>query len=97
MKIHTIRILITLFFLIAGGVALAQDKIIILVRHVEKDVSATADKTDPELAQAGRERARLLIEKIGKYKPDAIYSTRYKRTLDSVKPISKRLLRQNIP
>ncbi len=67
---------------------LAQKKTIVLVRHVEKDSSATADKTDPELSQAGRDRALLMVKAVGKYKPDAIYSTNFKRTRDSVKPLA---------
>jgi len=43
----------------------AQKKTIVLVRHVEKDISATADKTDPELSQAGRDRALLMVKTIG--------------------------------
>ena len=74
--------------LFACGIAAAQDKTIILVRHVEKDTSATADKTDPELSQAGRDRALALVKRAGKYKPDAIYSTNFKRTRDSVKPLA---------
>lgn len=68
----------------------AQKKTIVLVRHVEKDISATADKTDPELSQAGRDRALLMVKAVGKYKPDAIYSTNFKRSRESVKPLAEK-------
>lgn len=67
---------------------LAQKKTIVLVRHVEKDSSPTADKADPGLSQMGRDRAQLIVKAIGKYKPDAIYSTNFKRTRESVKPLA---------
>ncbi len=69
---------------------IAQKKTIVLVRHVEKDTSATADKTDPELSQTGRDRALLMVKAVGKYKPDAIYSTNFKRSRDSVKPLAEK-------
>jgi len=62
----------------------SQNKIIVLVRHAEK-VDASAD---PELSDAGKARAQLLIKKAGKYRPKEIYSTDFKRTRDTVKPIA---------
>ena len=62
----------------------SQNKIIVLVRHAEK-VDASAD---PELSDAGKARAQLLIKKAGKYRPKEIYSTDFKRTRDTVQPIA---------
>ncbi len=86
--------IITVLMLLATGLfsisVVAQKKTILLVRHAEKDVSETADKADPELAAAGRDRAQRLLEKIGKYMPGAIYSTNFKRTLRTVEPLAKK-------
>lgn len=65
---------------------LAQEKTIILVRHVEKDTAATADKKDPELAESGKERAKKLVTATKKYKFDEIYSTDFKRTRQTAEP-----------
>jgi broad specificity phosphatase PhoE len=71
-----------------GGSAFAQNKTVILVRHVEKDVSPTADKRDPEVSDLGRVRAERLAKLVGKYKPDALYSTDFKRTRESLTPLA---------
>lgn len=75
--------------LLAGGAA-AQKKTFILVRHAEKDVSATADRVDPDLTQIGRERAVRLVATIKRYKPGAIYSSDFKRTRDTASPMAAR-------
>ena len=73
--------------------AVAQKKTIILVRHAEK-VDASQD---PELTDAGRQRAERLAKIVKKYKPGAIYSTDFKRTRDTAAPIaSKRKLKVEI-
>lgn len=64
----------------------AQEKIVILVRHVEKDAAPTADKRDPELSDAGRERALRLVRATKKYKFDEIFSTDFKRTRGTAEP-----------
>jgi 2,3-bisphosphoglycerate-dependent phosphoglycerate mutase len=73
--------------LVCFGFAAAQKKTIILVRHAEK---ADATSQDPELSDAGKQRAERLAKVIKKYKPGAIYSTDFKRTRDSVAPIAAR-------
>ncbi|MDQ3490254.1 MAG: histidine phosphatase family protein, partial [Acidobacteriota bacterium] len=86
---------IGLFFFTFGNLsAQSSKKTLILVRHAEKDVSETADKNDPELSAAGRERAKRLVEVIGKYRPGAFYSTDFKRTRDSVTPLASRRKKQ---
>ncbi|HBR56406.1 MAG TPA: histidine phosphatase family protein [Blastocatellia bacterium] len=77
-----------IFILGVFGVAtevLPQDKTIILVRHAEKVDSTSAD---PELSEAGRDRAIALVRKIKKYRPGAIFSTDLKRTRDTARPIA---------
>ena len=70
--------------------ASAQDKTIVLVRHVEKDTSPTADKIDPELSDEGKARAERLAKVVKRYKPHEIFSTPFKRTRGTVEPIAKR-------
>jgi len=64
----------------------AQEKTIILVRHVEKDTAPTADKRDPELSDTGKERAKKLVTATKRYKFDEIYSTDFKRTRGTAEP-----------
>ncbi|MBX7054071.1 MAG: histidine phosphatase family protein [Pyrinomonadaceae bacterium] len=79
--------LLALLVFIVGGTAIqAQKKTIILVRHAEKDISATADKVDPPLTDIGRQRAARLVTTIKRYKPGAVYSTNFIRTRDTATP-----------
>lgn len=66
--------------------AVAQKKTVILVRHAEK-VDASQD---PELTDAGKQRAERLAKIVKKYKPGAIYSTDFKRTCDTAAPLATR-------
>ena len=69
-------------------VASAQKKTIILVRHAEKaDATMTQD---PELTDAGKQRAERLAKIVKRYKPGAIYSTDFKRTRDTAAPMASR-------
>jgi 2,3-bisphosphoglycerate-dependent phosphoglycerate mutase len=79
-----------LFLLILCGPTLAQKKSIILVRHAEKDTSATADANDPPLSADGVKRAEGFRKIAGKYRPGAVYSTNYKRTRSTAEPIAKK-------
>lgn len=84
-------IILTLAFCTLGiGEVSAQSKTIVLVRHVEKDISATAHKTDPELSAEGVARAQRLMRIARKYRPREIYSSNYKRTRLTAEPLAKR-------
>lgn len=81
------RILL-LLLLVVQVEADAQDQKIttfILVRHAEK----ASDGKDPELSQAGAERAQRLAALLKNSKISALYSTKYKRTQNTISPISK--------
>jgi 2,3-bisphosphoglycerate-dependent phosphoglycerate mutase len=78
----------TLFFVLFFSFANAQNITIILVRHAEKDTSATANKQDPDLNDLGRKRAERLSDILLKYKPQQIFSTRYRRTRMSAEPLA---------
>ncbi len=91
MKISIPLILSTIVFAFVGicDIEAQTTKTIILVRHAEKDVSATADKTDPVLSDIGNQRAQRFLERTKRYKPGAIYSTAFKRTRSTVEPLAK--------
>ncbi|WP_117880326.1 SixA phosphatase family protein [Aureibaculum luteum] len=67
-----------------------------LIRHAEKVKTDTTDK-NPELNKIGKERAKSWKNIFDELKIDAIYSTDYNRTLQTVAPIakSKKLTVQN--
>jgi 2,3-bisphosphoglycerate-dependent phosphoglycerate mutase len=90
MKIILSLLLFLFIFPFASSNVLGQNKklTIILLRHAEKDLSDPY-KANPELSAAGKARALKLIETIGKYKPDLIYSTNYKRTRATVLPLAE--------
>jgi 2,3-bisphosphoglycerate-dependent phosphoglycerate mutase len=79
-----------LFIFPTGDIA-AQDRemTIILLRHAEKDLSIDPDDPDPELSAAGKERAQKFVEIVRKYKPEAIYSSLFKRTINTVTPLAE--------
>jgi len=63
-----------------------------VVRHAEKakpgaNVSA-AEAKDPELTEAGKVRADALVAALGTTKLTAIFSSPYKRTLQTVAPVA---------
>ncbi len=100
MKIINLFFLCLLVFAFAGGNVFAQSRnlTVILLRHAEKDVSVGADKSDPDLTLAGKQRAERLAQTLEKYKPDLIYSTNYKRTKSTVLPLSETIdVRYKIP
>jgi len=91
------KIIISLFigfvlFTFAGGNVYAQHRnlTIILLRHAEKDASPNADKVNPELSADGKMRAQKLVKVIKKYKPDAIYSSDFIRTRNTVQPLAEK-------
>ena len=97
MKLRTCYLLLLLPLICASfafDIAGQDKKTIVLVRHVEKDASATADKNDPDLSAEGRERAQRLAKVVKKYKPHEIFSTDFKRTKMSVEPIAAKRNKQ---
>lgn len=88
MKIQTVALAIALFFSVIATSAQSPNKTIVLVRHSEKDVSAEASKTDPDLSAEGRARALRLRDILKQYKPHEIFSTNFKRTKQTAEPIA---------
>ncbi|ELR69625.1 hypothetical protein C900_04850 [Fulvivirga imtechensis AK7] len=58
---------------------------VILVRHAEKDF---AKDGDPVLTENGTARARLLAEILKNQSVDAVYSTPFNRTRQTVEPVA---------
>jgi len=75
---------IILIFVTTASVAQTTTTFI-LVRHAEK---GTDDPRDPELSDAGKQRAQSLANLLKETKVDAIYSTPYKRTKNTVAPLA---------
>lgn len=98
MRLFVSLIFALLFLAIGSHNVFAQHKklTVILLRHAEKDISEEADTANPELSEAGKQRAERLVEFAGKYQPDAIFSTDYIRTRQTVRPLarSRRMMTQ---
>ena len=88
--------MVILYTAIAVGLAwffeLQATTTVIFVRHAEK---ATAESSDPDLSDAGNVRAaelaRQLVDADVIAGVDAIYSTTYKRTEQTVRPVAQAL------
>jgi 2,3-bisphosphoglycerate-dependent phosphoglycerate mutase len=91
MKIFTFLLSVAVFYAIGNLSVAAQNITIILVRHAEKDTSATAVKADPDLSDIGRKRAERLSEILLKYNPRQIFSTRYRRTRMTAEPLANNI------
>lgn len=63
-----------------------QDLTIILLRHAEKDKEQESKTLDPILSDEGERRAQRLADVLEKYKPDAVFSSQFRRTFYTVAP-----------
>lgn len=85
--------------LMAVGVApsVAEAQMVILVRHAERaDAGAPAGAAmtgtpDPELSEAGKARAQALARMLKDAGITAIYTTEFRRTIDTALPLSDAL------
>lgn len=91
MKIFAFIFFVLFISAVAPKNIAAQEMTFILLRHAEKDVSATANRADPDLTADGRKRADRLIETVGKYRPQQIFSTVFKRARDTAAPLAENL------
>lgn len=71
----------------ATGAAASGPTVVYLVRHAEK---ATADPAneDPDLTPAGVARAEALLTLLEEQEVDALYATKYMRTINTLKPLA---------
>lgn len=82
------RILFIFLILMAGQGLQAQETTRIwIVRHAEKDLTDPKEK-DPELSVEGKERAETLVKYLKGKKIDALFSTDYKRTRETLTPLA---------
>lgn len=83
------RKIVVALFLFLSSAAFCQEELVttfILVRHAEKDL--TQSTNDPDLSAEGKARAERLVQMLKKTEIQAIYSTPYKRTQQTVAPLA---------
>lgn len=86
-----IKRFLSLSFLFIVGISWAQEQekkertTLILVRHAEKVDDGTRD---PSLSDAGKARTLALVDLLRETPVDAIYTTPYKRTRETVTPLA---------
>jgi 2,3-bisphosphoglycerate-dependent phosphoglycerate mutase len=82
------QLVFLLLVLFSSSQAFSQSKLttVILLRHAEKEADGSKD---PELSEAGKKRAERLADVLSKTSIDAIYSTNFKRTENTVAPLAK--------
>ncbi len=96
MKIFISLLLFGVLFAAANENVFGQYKYknltIILLRHAEKDKQDEefGNSIDPRLSDAGKERARKLARLLEKYNADAVFSSRFNRTLSTAAPYARR-------
>lgn len=79
-------ILLSLLFTTSCASIAANDDIttLIIIRHAEKETGQ-----DPSLTNQGESRADSLVDILEKYDIEAVYSSTYKRTIETGTPVSE--------
>lgn len=67
--------------------AAQNSTIVLIVRHAEK----ASDAEDSPLTETGAERARALSQLAADYQVKAVYSSQFKRNLDTAQPLAEKL------
>ena len=80
-------ITLIVFFLFSCNSSILDCNTYYLIRHAEK-VRLNPDDKDPELNEAGKERALVWKEYFNDLEIDKIFSTDYKRTMQTALPFS---------
>jgi len=89
-KLTLFLAVVILAFSAANSASAQGRKLIVLIRHAEKETAEMTDSADPPLTAAGNQRAERLAKIIRKYHPGAIYSTNTVRTRSTVEPLAKK-------
>ncbi|HEA15397.1 MAG TPA: histidine phosphatase family protein [Pseudoalteromonas prydzensis] len=76
-------VLASLILLFAVNLSAAPDTVF-LFRHSEKLTGK-----DPQLSDAGKQRAQQLVSLLSKVQPNAIFSTDYNRTIETATPLAE--------
>lgn len=94
MRIGLITVFVLSFAFQACGQKENEFTTFILVRHAEK---ATDGTDNPGLTEGGNQRAVALARMLNETKVDAVYSTKFKRTMNTAGPLceEKKLTIQN--
>lgn len=70
---------------LAAAALLAQDTVVVLVRHGEK----VSEEANAELAEAGLRRAEALVPLLAPMRPAALFASERKRTQQTLGPLAK--------
>ncbi|QHL89138.1 histidine phosphatase family protein [Nibribacter ruber] len=74
-----------------GSKANPSETTVYIVRHGEKAPSSGAMTDDPSLSETGKARAQALKAQLGTAPVKALYATKYKRTQETLQPLSEAL------
>ncbi|TRX62175.1 histidine phosphatase family protein [Fulvivirga sp. M361] len=85
MKLRYLLFVCSLFVFVSLTCVHGQTTVILL-RHAEKDLESGSD---PGLSEKGRQRAKELVRVLENVKIDAIYSTPFNRTKETVAPLAE--------
>jgi broad specificity phosphatase PhoE len=89
------RAILSACLLLALAVPAAAQQTIFVVRHAERADAASGGSpmmaSDPDLSEAGRTRAQGLASALKDAGITAIYTTQYKRTIQTAEPLAKAL------
>ncbi|RUO62087.1 SixA phosphatase family protein [Pseudidiomarina insulisalsae] len=85
MKKMIVATLFTVLLMSGGASLMAAEFTVYVVRHGEKAVA----ESNPPLNEKGQERARALAKLMAKVELQAVYSTPYRRTEQTVAPLAQ--------
>jgi broad specificity phosphatase PhoE len=89
------KLLLSIVTTLALAIPAAAQPTIFIVRHAERaDGGAGVSSTmaaDPDLSEKGKARAQSLVSVLKDAKITAIYTTQYKRTLQTAEPLARAL------
>lgn len=80
--------ILILIFTLSSSIPVAKETTIYIVRHAEKETSDPKNN-NPELNKDGKQRALALKKFLKKEKISAVFSTNYKRTMQTAAPIAQ--------
>lgn len=88
-RLYLYVLLVAATGLMSATPAKPDKTVIYIVRHGEKDTT-NPKNPDPELNDVGRERAKALAKELKNQKFDAVFSTQFKRTINTVAPVARK-------